>query len=314
MKKVLSILLTLTMIISVFTVNSFNASAAGYNPGKALDYAEDNWDNGIELCAGFVSNCLKAGGINVMERSVGNLFNALKGTYGTAYVLKTSGPYIYFDDNKGKLAPGDPVFYYCNSCKSFQHAILCGNGDYGMMTDYAHNNAHHDTTTYISWGCPECGDINWIMYSISLSTSNAHSHSYTKKVTKKATCSETGVMTYTCSCGSTYTEVIPKTEHTVEWVYSKVPSIYNTGLKHMECTVCHATVSSSSLVSKATGDINGDGKVNSTDALLALRYSTGSSNLISGNALINADVNGDGKVNSADALIILRISIGEIRI
>lgn len=302
------------MIISAFSMNSLITNAVTYNPKNALDYAEENWDNGIELCAGFVSNCLKAGGINIMERSVGNLFNALKDTYGTAHVLKTSGPYIYFDDNEGKLSPGDPVFYYCNSCKSFQHAILCGSGDYNMMTDYAHNNAHHNTTTYISWPCPECGDINWIMYSVNLSSSNAHSHSYTQQVTKKATCSETGVMTYTCSCGDSYTEVIPKTNHTAEWVYSKVPSVYNTGLKHMECSVCHKVISTSSLVSKATGDINGDGKVNSADALLILRYSIGYKNAISDNALLNADANGDGRVNSADALIILRISIGEIRI
>lgn len=121
-------------------------------------------------------------------------------------------------------------------------------------------------------------------------------------------------MTYTCSCGDSYTEVIPKTNHTAEWVYSKVPSVYNTGLKHMECSVCHKVISTSSLVSKATGDINGDGKVNSADALLILRYSIGYKNAISDNALLNADANGDGRVNSADALIILRISIGEIRI
>ena len=87
MKKVLSVMIALTTILSVLAVNSFNASAANYNPSAALDYAEDNWDNGIELCAGFVSNCIQAGGINIMERSVGNLYNALKGTYGTAYVL-----------------------------------------------------------------------------------------------------------------------------------------------------------------------------------------------------------------------------------
>lgn len=314
MKRVLSVIIAFTMIISAFAMNSFNASAAAYNPNNALKYAEDTWDNGIELCAGFVSNCLKAGGINVMERSVGNLFYALKGTYGTAYVLTTSGPYIYFEDNVGKLSPGDPVFYYCNSCKSFQHAILCGDGDSGMMTDYAHNNPHHNTTTYISWGCPECGDINWIMYSINLSSSNSHVHSYTKTVTKKATCSETGVITYKCECGHSYTESIPKTDHKVEWVYSTIPSIYNTGLKHKECTVCHKTISTSTLVSKATADVNGDGKVNSADALIVLRYSIGYESVMDSSALINADTNGDGEINSADALIILRISIGEINI
>lgn len=37
-----------------------------------------------------------------------------------------------------------------------------------------------------------------------------HTHSYTSKITKAATCSETGVRTYTCSCGNSYTETIAK--------------------------------------------------------------------------------------------------------
>ena len=40
-----------------------------------------------------------------------------------------------------------------------------------------------------------------------------HTHSYTGKVTKKATCSAEGIKTFTCSCGSSYTEAIAKTEH-----------------------------------------------------------------------------------------------------
>ncbi len=40
-----------------------------------------------------------------------------------------------------------------------------------------------------------------------------HTHSYSSSVTKEATCKETGVITYTCSCGDTYTEVIPMKEH-----------------------------------------------------------------------------------------------------
>ena len=42
-------------------------------------------------------------------------------------------------------------------------------------------------------------------------TQPSHKHSYTGKVTKAATCGTAGVMTYTCSCGSSYTEPIPAT-------------------------------------------------------------------------------------------------------
>lgn len=40
-----------------------------------------------------------------------------------------------------------------------------------------------------------------------------HTHSYTSKVTKAATCTADGTKTYTCSCGDSYTETIKATGH-----------------------------------------------------------------------------------------------------
>ena len=53
-----------------------------------------------------------------------------------------------------------------------------------------------------------------------------HTHSYTASVTKAATCTTTGVKTFTCSCGTSYTEVIPTTQHN-----------YSNGT----CTMCGAS-------------------------------------------------------------------------
>jgi hypothetical protein len=58
----------------------------------------------------------------------------------------------------------------------------------------------------------------------------------------------------------------------------------------------------------ADGDINGDGTVNSTDALLALRYSMGSAALTD-EQLARGDVNGDGIVNATDAIMIMRMAL-----
>ena len=41
----------------------------------------------------------------------------------------------------------------------------------------------------------------------------SHTHNYIETVTKKATCTEDGVKTFTCNCGGTYTEIIPATGH-----------------------------------------------------------------------------------------------------
>ncbi|MFI3228376.1 MAG: hypothetical protein R3Y09_13375, partial [Clostridia bacterium] len=44
------------------------------------------------------------------------------------------------------------------------------------------------------------------------SSSTSHTHDYTVTVTKEATETSTGIRTYTCSCGYTFTETIPKIE------------------------------------------------------------------------------------------------------
>ena len=46
-----------------------------------------------------------------------------------------------------------------------------------------------------------------------LPPTTAHGHSYSAWVSKEATCTEQGVKTYRCSCGSSYTEAIPALGH-----------------------------------------------------------------------------------------------------
>ena len=57
-----------------------------------------------------------------------------------------------------------------------------------------------------------------------------HTHSYTSTVTKQPTCTETGVKTYTCSCGDSYTEAIELSDHT--------PGAVPTCETPQVCTVC----------------------------------------------------------------------------
>ena len=63
---------------------------------------------------------------------------------------------------------------------------------------------------------------------------------------------------------------------------------------------------------KQRGDINGDGAIDSLDALMALRYSVGLETL-SEAQIFQADVTKDGAVDSFDALDILRYSVGIIK-
>lgn len=60
------------------------------------------------------------------------------------------------------------------------------------------------------------------------------------------------------------------------------------------------------------GDINRDGKTNSSDALMALQHSVGTIELKSEQIAL-ADVCTDSKINSSDALEILKISVGSTK-
>ncbi len=59
------------------------------------------------------------------------------------------------------------------------------------------------------------------------------------------------------------------------------------------------------------GDVNGDGYINSGDALEVIKMLTGNAELFDSQQK-NGDVNADGKLSSADALILLRYCIGDI--
>ena len=67
---------------------------------------------------------------------------------------------------------------------------------------------------------------------------NLHEHKYTSKVTKEPTCKETGIRTYTCECGDTYTESIATIDHKYQYKLVKQPTCKEEGLGKYTCTVC----------------------------------------------------------------------------
>lgn len=120
---------------------------------------------------------------------------------------------------------------------------------------------------------------------------HSHEHTNTSEVTKKASCTETGLITHSCSgCRLTYSEELPVTEHT---------------LANGKCTVCGFV----SPVKATPGDVDGDKKITASDARIALRNAVGLENLDDA-AAKNADVDKDGKITAGDARLILRASVG----
>lgn len=100
--------------------------------------------------------------------------------------------------------------------------------------------------------------------------------------------------TFTASTAGTYT---------FEWRFNKDVS-YATG------DDCGYVDNIRYIPNYILGDVNGDGIVNTEDALLVLRHAMGLQNLPD-NRLLAADYNGDGEINSEDALLILRYAMGE---
>lgn len=67
----------------------------------------------------------------------------------------------------------------------------------------------------------------------------AHSHKYSSEVTKKANCTNTGVKTFTCVCGDTYTEKIPVNgKHKLSWKIIKNATVSGEGKKEGKCKYC----------------------------------------------------------------------------
>ena len=73
---------------------------------------------------------------------------------------------------------------------------------------------------------------HWYAYNCCNATEEAKNHKFAQTITKAPTCTEKGIMTYTCECGKTYTEEIDATGH------KTVVVLFNETEHWSQCTVC----------------------------------------------------------------------------
>lgn len=132
-KRWLSSLLCVAMLFSTLSVFGAvpKAKAAGYDGAAAARWAGQNYRGNYGLCAEFVSNCLKHGGIdNVYETYVGNLYYKLKETgLFTEYRMTLRGKRIHPNDaeNAGKISEGDILIVHNlrdNSKSGYAHTSI----------------------------------------------------------------------------------------------------------------------------------------------------------------------------------------------
>lgn len=167
-KHILSVLLCCAVLLGMLPVIALPTNAASaYHAASALAYAQEHWNDGVGLCAEFVSRCINAGGCSAFSVSASMLLGQLRNSgMGTEYQLAlNSDMSITAANYAGKLAAGDPVFYYCPGCtdgRPYVHTVLCNGMDgNGYMKAYSHNNANNGQQKYhYSRNCPYCGTKN----------------------------------------------------------------------------------------------------------------------------------------------------------
>ena len=73
----------------------------------------------------------------------------------------------------------------------------------------------------------------------------SHTHSYSAGETKAATCTENGVITYSCSCGDSYTQNTAALGHDYRSRVTKEPTRTEAGVRTYTCTRCQGTYTES---------------------------------------------------------------------
>lgn len=127
--------------------------------------------------------------------------------------------------------------FRCSCGDSYTEAISAAGHVFGA---YVYNNdATEATDGTETAACTICGAKDT---RTAAGTKIAHLHNYTAAVTKAATCAEEGVKTYTCSCGSSYTEAVPVIAHSFgDYIYNDDATTEKDGTRTATCSVCGKT-------------------------------------------------------------------------
>lgn len=129
-----------------------NEVSAGYNASAAVSYARNNANSSKELCAGFVSKCLQAGGVSIYHAGVGDLYRKLKSIGFTEYTLSYNWPTVTTGKNPGKkISVGDVIIYKNanpNSATPYCHAAIITKIDSSGKVYITQTNGAYVDTVY----------------------------------------------------------------------------------------------------------------------------------------------------------------------
>ncbi|MCI9533051.1 MAG: leucine-rich repeat protein [Lachnospiraceae bacterium] len=132
--------------------------------------------------------------------------------------------------------------YICECGESYTEVIprLMHIWDEGMVTEPATETEDGIKT----FTCTLCGGKREESIPAIGQQEPPHTHTYRAEIAKPATCTEHGEKKYSCACGESYTESIPKIAHIWDkGTITQQPTETENGIKTFTCTLCRVTKS-----------------------------------------------------------------------
>lgn len=170
-KLAISVLLGILLLFAFCNQSAEAKPGDSYDADKAVAYADScfkkvgnsykknpNKTYGEELCAGYVSQCLKEGGMTMDStwywKSKGKTSDAWRVSKKLFTYLKKSGYKITQSPSESQIQKGDVIFYWCNG--GWGHVAICvGKTDDGTPMVNAYNDPHYHFT-YWTMGYKTC--------------------------------------------------------------------------------------------------------------------------------------------------------------
>lgn len=140
-----------------YGTNDGKKSDEYFDADAAIQYAKGHWDDGVGLCAPFISACMEAGGITpYSSSSTGLCLQLLNSGLGFGQFLPINEDRTVTLPDYAK--PGDVIQSYCPYEGMMIHSLMfSANDSDGHMMVYCHNFRRDGTTTFnIDELCYDC--------------------------------------------------------------------------------------------------------------------------------------------------------------
>lgn len=153
--------------------------------------------------------------------------------------------YEVFNQRKSQIAARTDIYnirigdYVRINNNTHSGVVLSRNGNQITLVECNLDQSGQAYNCKIRWGWSyNISSVNYFIHATNYDqVANVHTHSYSSSVTKQPTCTSTGVRTFTCSCGSSYTETIPATGHKYTTTVI-APTTTENGYTLHKCSVC----------------------------------------------------------------------------